>query len=270
VARRRADAEKPARARRLADLLAAEGVQTVGELRTWTLLPGSRRKLLKVKGVGEKTADYVAMLAGAPAVAVDRRIRAFVGNGTDQEIRGLLAAVATELDLDLGVLDRVVWEAGKAALPPDTRPDTVDVTVPAVPTDRAARFCDLANLWLQGKPNAEWRATDHESAITLWRQLDDRRRRLFGVLIDQPGHRFRADELVELSGAATTRKNLTSLLSQPTALSEQMGRAWPWQYDYPQGRHKHAVYWFESDIAEIFGKARALVEEQDASDHSIE
>jgi hypothetical protein len=108
-----ADAEKPARAVRLADLLADEGVDTVDELRTWSLLPGSWAKLLKVKGVGEKTADYIAMLAGAPAVAVDRRIRAFVGSGTDEQIRGLLAAVATDLDIDLGVLDRVVWAAGK-------------------------------------------------------------------------------------------------------------------------------------------------------------
>ncbi|GAA1859569.1 hypothetical protein GCM10009836_44730 [Pseudonocardia ailaonensis] len=111
--------EKLARALRLADLLAAEGVQTVDQLRSWCQLPDSRSKLLKIKGVGEKTADYVAVLAGGQAIAVDRRIRAFVGSGSGEEIRSLLTAVASELNLDLGVLDRVVWAAGKAELPPD-------------------------------------------------------------------------------------------------------------------------------------------------------
>lgn len=260
-----ADAEKPARAGRLAELLTGEAVNTVDDLRSWSLLPGSRTKLLKVKGVGEKTADYIAMLAGAPAVAVDRHVRTFVGSGTDEQIRALLAAVATDLDIDLGVLDRVVWAAGRAALPPDTRPDTVGVTI-VVPADRAARFRDFADLWLEGRAQAEWLATDHEPAALLWRQLDERRRRLFGVLIEHPGRRFRSDELLELSRAATTPKGLTSLLAHPSALSERLGRAWPWQYDYPQGRRKPAIYWFEPDIAEMFGKARALVEDQDGAE----
>ncbi|MFR9801254.1 DUF6416 domain-containing protein [Pseudonocardia sp. RS010] len=254
--------EKLARALRLADLLAAEKVQTVSELRSWCLLPDSRSTLLTLKGVGEKTADYVAVLAGGQAVAVDRRIRTFVGGGTDQEIRMLLTTVASELDLDLGVLDRVVWAAGKAEPPPDDRPDTVDVTL-TVPADKAARLRDLTALWLEGRPNAEWRATDHQLAVALWQQLDDRRRQLFGVLIDHPGRRFPADELVDLDGAAASLENLTSLLGQPGPLSEQRGRAWPWQYDYPAGKQELAVYWFEPDMAEMFGKARALVDAQD-------
>ncbi|MCW0215941.1 MAG: DUF6416 domain-containing protein [Pseudonocardia sp.] len=198
------------------------------------------------------------MLAGGQAIAVDRRIRTFVGSGTDQEIRALLTAVASELALDLGVLDRVAWAAGKATLPPDDRPDTVDVTI-TVPAEKAARLRELTKLWLEGRPNAEWRGTDHELAVALWQQLDDRRRQLFGVLIAHPGRRFRADELVEHSSAAVSPRSLTSLLGQPGVLSEQLGRAWPWQYDYPQGKQKLAVYWFEPDIAEMFDKARGLV-----------
>jgi hypothetical protein len=253
--------EKLARALRLAELLAAEMVQTVSQLRSWCLLPDSRSKLLRLQGVGEKTADYVAVLAGGQAIAVDRRIRAFVGGGTDQEIRALLTAVASELNLDLGVLDRVAWAAGKAELPLDGRPDTVNVTI-TVPADKAARLRDLTKLWLEGRPNAEWRATDHDLAVNLWQQLDHRRRRLFGVLIAHPGRRFNAEELVELSGAAVSPRSLTSLLGQPGVLSEQMGRAWPWQYDYPKGRQQLAVYWFEPDIAEMFDKARSLVDKR--------
>ena len=68
-----------------------------------------------------------------------------------------------------------------------------------------------------------------------------------------------------LPGAATTPKGLTSLLAHIAGLSEQLGRAWPWQYDYPQGKAKPAVYWFEPDIAEMFGKARTLVENHDGA-----
>ncbi|WP_233306741.1 DUF6416 domain-containing protein [Pseudonocardia terrae] len=254
--------EKLARALRLADLLAAEGVQTVADLRSWCLLPDSRAKLLRIKGVGEKTADYVAVLAGGQAIAVDRRIRAFVGPGSDEEIRALLTAVADELDLDLGVLDRVVWAAGKDELPMDDRPDIVEVIL-AVPADKAARLRDLTKLWLEGRPNAEWRATDHDLAIALWVQLDERRRRVFSVLIDHPGRRFRAEEIIELTGDTMSLKNLTSLLGHPAVLSEQLGRAWPWQYDYPAGRSEHAVYWFEPDIAALFDKARGITPSSD-------
>ena len=260
-----ADAEKPARACRLADLFVSEGIDSVADLRTWCLLPGSRTKLLMIKGVGEKTADYVAMLAGAPAVAVDRHIRAFVGIGTDEEIRGLLAAVATKLDIDLGVLDRVAWAAGKAALPADRRPDTTTEVTTVVPAHRAARFRDFAKLWIEGRAQAEWRTTDHEAAVALWQQLDDRRRRLLGVFVERPGRRLRSDELVRLSGAATNPKALVGLLAHVAGLSEQLGRAWPWQYDYPLGSSKPAVYWFEPDIAEMFAKARTLVEEDHSS-----
>lgn len=256
--------EKLSRALRLADLLATEGVQTVPDLREWCLRADSRTKLLKLKGVGEKTADYIAVLAGGHAIAVDRRIRAFVGPGTDDEIRALLTTVAAQLELDLGVLDRVVWAAGKDELPMNDRPDTVDVTL-AVPADKAARLRDLTKLWLEGRPNAEWRATDHDLAVALWVQLDERRRRIFGVLIDRPGRRLRAKEIIELTGDTMTLKTFTSLLSHPAVLSERLGRAWPWQYDYPAGKSKHAVYWFETDIAALFDKTRGITPSSDGT-----
>lgn len=149
-------------------------------------------------------------------------------------------------------------------LPLDARPDTVDVTL-TIPADKAARLRDLTKLWLEGRPNAEWRATDHDLAIALWAQLDERRRRIFGALIDRPGRRLRAAEIIGLTGDTMTPKTFTSLLGHPALLSEQLGRAWPWQYDYPAGRSKHAVYWFEPDIAALFDKTRGITPSNDGA-----
>ncbi|GAA1859559.1 hypothetical protein GCM10009836_44720 [Pseudonocardia ailaonensis] len=136
-----------------------------------------------------------------------------------------------------------------------TRPDTVEVVL-TVPADKAARLRDLTKLWLEGRPNAEWRDTDHDLAVTLWEQLDDRRRRVLGVFIDHPGRRFRADELLDRTGDATSPTGLTSLLGQTQVLCEKLGRAWPWHFDYPAGRANRAVYWFEPEIAAMFEKVR--------------
>ncbi|MFC5947036.1 DUF6416 domain-containing protein [Pseudonocardia lutea] len=109
-----------------------------------------------------------------------------------------------------------VGTSGEAELPPDDRPDTVDVTL-TVPADKAARLRDLTQLWLEGRSNADWRGTDHELAVAIWQQLHDRRRQLFGVLVDHPGRRFRADELVELSGAAASLTTSPAFSDSPAS-----------------------------------------------------
>jgi hypothetical protein len=82
---------------------------------------------------------------------------------------------------------------------------------------------------------------------------------------EHPGRRFHSDELMQLS-RRHARQPGQAPLSHLYGLSEQQGRAWPWQYDYPQGKGKPAVYWFEPDVAEMFGKARTLVEGQDGAE----
>jgi hypothetical protein len=254
------DSEKPGRALRLAHLLADENVQSVDDLRAWCLLPDSRGKLMQLKGVKAKTADYLALVAGVPAVAVDRHIRSFVGGGSDDEVRTLFTAAAERVDVDLGVLDQVVWETERRSMKSEARPATISVTI-SIPAERAYRFEDHAERWLKGTAHTEWRANDHDLAVALWEGLDDGRRRILGILVDNPGRRFRASELVERSGAATDSSSLVRLLAHVTNLSERLCRAWPWQYDYPDGRGKGklAVYWMEPDIADLFSAARAAV-----------
>jgi hypothetical protein len=141
------------------------------------------------------------------------------------------------------------------------RPETVSVTI-VVPADRAYRFKDHAKRWLKGTAHTEWRASDHELAARLWQRLDIARRQVLGVLIDDPGRRFRASELVELTSAAPGPADLVRLLGTVSNLSHGLCRAWPWHFDYPdgKGKGKPGVYWMEPDVAELFRNAR------DASD----
>ena len=118
------DPEKPGRIRRLADLLSAEGVDTVDDLAEWVGQPESRAKLKALKGIKDKTADYIANLAGKPVAAVDRHLRTFVeGSGVKAEsyndVHRLLACVATVLGVDLGALDRMIWKVVEAGWTPD-------------------------------------------------------------------------------------------------------------------------------------------------------
>ena len=54
-------------------------METEELLHDWIAGPGSRAKLKAIKGVGPKTADYLALRAGARhAVAVDVHVRRFL------------------------------------------------------------------------------------------------------------------------------------------------------------------------------------------------
>ena len=63
----------------LTTLLAAEGVETEADLRSWIVKSENREQLLTIRGVGPKTADYLGLLVGiSDAVAVDVHVRRFL------------------------------------------------------------------------------------------------------------------------------------------------------------------------------------------------
>lgn len=72
-------------------------------------------KLRKVKGIGPKTIDYLAILVGSDQhVAVDLHLRAFARAAgitalTYSDLRGLYTAAAAQRGWKPGDLDRVVW-----------------------------------------------------------------------------------------------------------------------------------------------------------------
>lgn len=100
----------------LVELLRMERVETSDDLRSWIVRPDSKSKLLNIKGVGYKTAAYLRLLVGLPAIAIDvhlRRAAADVGvTGSDQELE-LLYTLAAEADgISLSDLDGLLWQAG--------------------------------------------------------------------------------------------------------------------------------------------------------------
>ena len=100
----------------LAHLLVTERVDTADQFRAWLERPDSRAKLLGVPGVGVKTAAYVRLLVGLPAIAIDvhlRRAASQVGVvGTDEELERLFTLAAAEAGISLAELDGSLWQDG--------------------------------------------------------------------------------------------------------------------------------------------------------------
>lgn len=98
----------------LADLLQDEGIDDFHHLRKWLHDPACREKLLLIRGVGPKTADYLCSLVGLDCIAVDRHIQAFARDAgitaTDYDHLKIVISFAADL---LGVprrhFDASIW-----------------------------------------------------------------------------------------------------------------------------------------------------------------
>jgi endonuclease III len=74
-----------------------------------------KNDLKKLRGVGDKTADYFRLLVGLPTSAIDRHLSNFIhlaGLQVDdyQSQRELIEATAKELNVTSGVLDHAIWK----------------------------------------------------------------------------------------------------------------------------------------------------------------
>lgn len=95
------------------------GVETVADLATRfrdpVLEAETRKTLRRVKHVGPKTLDYIAILTGSNNhVAVDQHVQAFVADagvpGLDYDsIGSLVKATADEMGFSPGALDAAIW-----------------------------------------------------------------------------------------------------------------------------------------------------------------
>ena len=68
------DDEKPKRVVEFTKFLLDEGIETEEELRNWVESDSKRARLLKIRGIGPKTADYIKILVGSQTTAVDRYV----------------------------------------------------------------------------------------------------------------------------------------------------------------------------------------------------
>jgi hypothetical protein len=99
----------------VADLLLEEGVETTSDLRHWLTYPESVAKLRAINGIGPKTVDYLKILAGIPAIAIDRRLLKFLSMagvnslnyGNAQDIIGLACDI---LGYDRAHFDHSIWQ----------------------------------------------------------------------------------------------------------------------------------------------------------------
>jgi 3-methyladenine DNA glycosylase/8-oxoguanine DNA glycosylase len=107
-------------------LLRDEGVDTEGDLRAWLQDDRSMRLLRALKGIGPKTIDYLKMLAGLPAIPVDRHVRLFAQCAgvtcTDYaDLRTVLERASDFLGVACSSLDYAIWSyvsAGNSLSPP--------------------------------------------------------------------------------------------------------------------------------------------------------
>jgi hypothetical protein len=106
--------EKPRRIAEITWVFANDGVETEDMLRVWLGKPGNASVLLQLRGVGPKTVDYLRILVGMPALAVDRHVRSLVGAAGltyshYDEIRHVAEMAADHLGVSRDGFDRAIW-----------------------------------------------------------------------------------------------------------------------------------------------------------------
>jgi hypothetical protein len=106
--------QKPARLFTLAQHLAEGQVDTEEQLARWLSLSENCNALARISGIGPKTIDYLKVLSGSSAVAVDRHIRtvavaAGVSNTSYVHVQKVIAFAADFLGVSRVSLDASLW-----------------------------------------------------------------------------------------------------------------------------------------------------------------
>lgn len=91
-----------------------EGLETTEELKQWIGKDDNRNKLKKIKGVGDKTVRYLAVLVGLSDAPIDTHIRKFILNAgihvDDKTASEIMKFAAQVLDIPLPQLDNSIWK----------------------------------------------------------------------------------------------------------------------------------------------------------------
>jgi hypothetical protein len=108
--------EKPKRIFQLAILLSNERVQSELELKVWLQKDHNIEKLKQISGIGNKTVDYLRILSGISAVAVDRHLFRFlqkaginIGTNEYKRAREIVAETAVQMKIDQSIIDHSIW-----------------------------------------------------------------------------------------------------------------------------------------------------------------
>jgi len=107
--------EKPNRVLALTKFFEKEGIQTESDLKAWFENENRLSQLQNVRGVGDKTIDYLRLLSGIKTNAIDRHLLNFISqagvsvNGYS-EANQLINNVADFIGRDKAVLDHSIWK----------------------------------------------------------------------------------------------------------------------------------------------------------------
>lgn len=109
------DDEKPNRVVELTKFLLKEGIETEKELSEWMVNESNKIRLLKLRGIGPKTIDYIKILAGLQTVAVDQHLYALLREAgieaaSYEEARDILNHTADIMGTERVLLDHSIWQ----------------------------------------------------------------------------------------------------------------------------------------------------------------
>lgn len=109
-----ASGQKPQTLVALVGLLLGEKIETEDELCVWLEDPKNVSHLKQIKGIKEKTADYLKILVGAQAVAVDMHLFAFLSEAgipknSYAEAHRIITGTADLLGIEPAKLDHSIW-----------------------------------------------------------------------------------------------------------------------------------------------------------------
>lgn len=153
-----------------------------------------------------------------------------------------------------------------------------DITVP-VPDARVADFFQFFGQWLAGtlpagssEPAAAgseasagkllpWGMSDLDEAEWLWRKLSKNARKLFALLMAEPGQLFTGSEIAAALGIPNGANGVAGVLAWPGRYCWQLGRHLPSSWRPGEEPHSPSVYWMAPDVAELFRAARTKVEQ---------
>ena len=109
------DLEKPERIKRMCKLLLEERVETEQGFQTWLSDYNNVTRLMKLKGVGQKTADYFKILVGIQTSALDRHLLRFIDEAGVEaadydEAQRVINLAADYLGIERALFDQSIWK----------------------------------------------------------------------------------------------------------------------------------------------------------------
>jgi len=91
-----------------------QGVENEDELSRWLISTSNAQTLLQIKGIGPKTLDYIGLLSGNQAIAIDRHLFLFlermgIPNKTYNEAKVIYNKASQILGVSNYQLDQKIW-----------------------------------------------------------------------------------------------------------------------------------------------------------------